>query len=46
MDERPIDRDVDEGVDDVAELVVLFGEALDVLSDGPIRPLFIVAEVP
>ena len=42
---------VDEGVDhvgvgNVGELVVLLGEALDVLSVGLIGPLSIVAEVP
>jgi hypothetical protein len=34
------------GVGDVRELVVLLGEALDVLSEGLVGPLPTVAEVP
>ena len=51
VDERLARRATDEGVDhvgvgDVAELIVLLGEALDVLSEGLISPLPIVEEVP
>ena len=51
MDERLIGHAADEGVDhvdigDVVELVVLLGEALDVLPESLVGPLPIVVEVP
>ena len=51
VDERLVGHATDEGVDhigigDVGELVALLGEALDVLSESPIGPLCVVAEVP
>jgi hypothetical protein len=51
MDERLAGRATDEGIDDVGvsdvgELVVLLGETLDVLSEGLIGPLLVVAEIP
>jgi hypothetical protein len=42
-----IDEGVDHiGIDDVGKLIVLLGEALDVLLGGLIGPLLTVAEVP
>ena len=51
MDERLTGRAVDEGVDDinvsdVGELIALLGEMLDVLPEGLVGPLLVVAEVP
>ena len=51
MDERLTGHVVDEGVNDlnigdVGECIALLGEALDVLLEGFIGPLPIVAEVP
>ena len=51
MDERFVGRAVDEGVDhvsisDVGDLIVLLGEALDVLLEGLIGHLPIVAGLP
>jgi hypothetical protein len=51
MDEHLIGCAIDEGVDhigidDVGKLIVLLGEALDVLLEGLIGPLLAVAEVP
>ena len=51
MDERLAGRAVDEGVDhvgvgDVWELIALLGEALNVLLEGLVGPLPIVAEIP
>jgi hypothetical protein len=41
------DEDVDHiGIDDVGKLIVLFGEALDVLPEGLVGPLLAVTEVP
>jgi hypothetical protein len=34
------------GVGDVGKLIALFGEALDVLSEGLVGPLSVVMEVP
>jgi hypothetical protein len=50
MDEHLVGHAADEGVDhagvgDVRELVVLLGEALDVLSDGLVGPLPTIEEV-
>ena len=42
-----IDEGIDHfGISDVGQLVVLLGEALDVLLEGLVSPLPIVAEVP
>jgi hypothetical protein len=51
MDEHFTGHDTDEGidqssVDDVGELIVLPRKALDVLSEGLVGPLPVVAEVP
>ena len=51
VDERFTVHATDEGIDDVSvsdvgELIVLLGETLDVLLEGLISPLPIVAEVP
>ena len=51
VDERLAGRTVGKGIDyvgigDVWELVALLGEALDVLLEGLVDPLPIVAEVP
>jgi hypothetical protein len=50
VDEHFAGHDTDEGIDqssvDVGELIVLLGKALDVLSEGLIGPLPVVAEVP
>ena len=51
MDERLIGCVVDEGigdisVGDVGELIALLGETLDVLPEGLVGPLPVVAEVP
>jgi hypothetical protein len=51
VDERLVGHAADEGIDyvgvgDVGELISLLGEALNVLSEGLIGPLPIVAEVP
>ena len=51
MDERLAGHAIDEGVDhvsvgDVCELIALLGEALNVLSEGLVGPLFAVAEIP
>ena len=51
MDERFAGRAADEGIDhvsigDVGELVALLGEVLDVLLEGLVGPLPVVAEVP
>jgi hypothetical protein len=51
VDERLAGHAVDEGVDhvgvdDVGELIVLLGEALNVLLEGLLRPLPIAMEVP
>ena len=51
VDERLAGHAVDEGVDhvgidDVGELIALLGEILDVLPEGLIGPLPIIAEVP
>ena len=50
VDERLIGRAIDEGVDhvsvgDVCELIALLGEALNVLLEGLIGPLFVVPEI-
>jgi hypothetical protein len=51
VDERLAGDATDEGIDDVGvgdvgELIVLLGETLDVLSEGLVRPLLAVAEIP
>jgi hypothetical protein len=51
MDERLTGHAADEGidhvgVDDVGELIVLLGEALNVLLEGLLRPLPTAMEVP
>jgi hypothetical protein len=51
MDERLIGHATDEGVDDISiddvgGLIALLGEMLDVLLEGLVRPLPIVAKVP
>jgi hypothetical protein len=51
VDECFIGRAADEGIDDdgvsdAGELVALLGETLDVLSEGLIGPLRIVAKIP
>jgi hypothetical protein len=51
VDERLAGRAVDKGVDDVnvddvRELIMLLGETLDVLLEGLIGPLPVVAEIP
>ena len=51
MDKRLVGHAADEGVDDVGvgdvgELIALPREMLDVLSEGLVEPLPIVAEVP
>ena len=51
MDEGLTGHAIDEGIDDigvgdVGELIVLLGEALDVLLEGLVGPLPIVVEVP
>ena len=51
MDECFIGHATDEGIDhvgvsDVGELIVLLGEALDVLLNGLVSPLPAVVEVP
>ena len=51
VDERLAGRAADEGIDhvsigDVGELVALLGEVLDVLLEGLVGPLPVVAEVP
>ena len=51
MDEHLIGHAIDEGVDhvsvgDVGELIVLLREALNVLPEGLVGPLPIVAKVP
>jgi hypothetical protein len=44
---RATDESIDYvGVSDVGELIVLFGEALDVLLEGLVGPLPTVMEVP
>ena len=51
VNQRFIGHAIDEGIDclgvgDVGKLIVLFGEALDVLPEGLIGPLPAIAEVP
>jgi hypothetical protein len=51
VDERLAGHVADEGVDDidvddVREFIVLLGETLDVLLEGLIGPLPVVAEIP
>ena len=51
MDECLAGHGVDEGIDhisidDVGELIVLLGEALDILMKGLVGPLLVVAEAP
>ena len=51
MDERLTGHATDEGLDhvgvgDVGELIVLLGETLDVLPEGLVGPLSVVAKVP
>ena len=51
VDERLVGHVADEGIDhvgvgDVRGLIALLGEALNVLSEGLVGPLFAVAEIP
>jgi hypothetical protein len=51
VDEYLTGHAADEGIDhigigDVGKLIALLGEVLDVLSEGLISPLLVVADVP